>query len=230
MPVIYVNEPYPPRIAFGAQRRAGWSTTVVMVDSGLADTEERWEHARHAFDVSFAVRTAEDYTVIEQHFHMVRARARRFPFPDPLDRAVTQDRGLLLPVDDPVAPTLWQLAKRYGSGGNAWNRLITRPLAGAIIYRTRAGVTASITGSATVSLENGGVTIAPGTLIPGDTLSWSGAFAVPCRYDVEELPAVIVNKQPGPDGEFWVTVSSIPIVEDKELGALGEWLSSPSSS
>jgi uncharacterized protein (TIGR02217 family) len=226
---MYVDIPFPPRIAFGAQRRPGWSTIVVMVESGLTRAEERWEQARHQFDISFAIRTVRDYSLIQDHFHQMRARARTFPFPDPLDNVTVRASGVLLPVDDPDTPTIWQLAKRYGTGDAAWFRLITRPVA-PIVYRTRAGVTTSIAGSATVDLSNGGVVISPAALAPGDLLSWAGGFMVPCRYDVDELPGSIENREPGPDGELYVRVASIPVIEDKEKGRLGEFLESEATS
>jgi hypothetical protein len=66
------------------------------------------------------------------------------------------------------------------------------------------------------------VTIAGGVVADGDILSWSGSFRVPCRYDTDELPGMIVNKERRDDGEFWVTCESIPVLEVKELGAFDE--------
>jgi uncharacterized protein (TIGR02217 family) len=217
--VLFVDIPFPPRISFGALRRAGWRTGVVAVASGLEATDEKWSHARHAYDISLAVRTTSDYDAVAQHFHSVRGKARAFPFVDPLDNGVDQTRGLLIDV----SPGLWQLGKSYGDSDARWERIITRPLlSGIAVYRERASVVTSITSSATVDAATGAVTIAGGVVADGDILSWSGSFRVPCRYDTDELPGMIVNKERRDDGEFWVTCESIPVLEVKELGAFDE--------
>lgn len=207
---------FPPRIAMGAQRRPGWSTTIAQTMGGQETTITNWSKVRHAFDVSFAVRTATDYDLLVQHFHSVRGRAKKFLFKDALDYRCESSRGVLL--DDGDSPTVdYQLAKTYGSGADIYRRVITRPRTGYVnIYRLRAGTTTDITASATISYTTGRVSFTGGTVIGGDVLSWAGEFYVPCRYDTDELPAVAVNRQPGSDGELLVQCESIPIVEVRD--------------
>lgn len=214
--MVFVDIPFPPRIALGAQRRPGWKTGVVQTASGREVTDQQWSRARHRFDVSFAVRTATDYADVLDHFHSVRGRAKSFPFKDALDFRVEASRGVLL--DDGESPTTgYQLAKRYGAGSDKYERAITRPKSGtAAVYRLRSGTTTDITASCTISYTTGLVQIAGGVFLPGDTLSWSGQFWVPCRYDTDELPAVTVNRNPGPEGELLVQCDSIPVCEVRE--------------
>lgn len=212
----WIDIPFPNRIALGAQRRPGWNTTVIQVFNGQDSTNQNWSRARHAYELSFAVRNATDYDAVVQHFHTMRGRARKFPFKDALDYRVEASRGVLL--DDGDSPTTgYTLAKRYGTAPYHYDRRITRPATGTVaIYRLRGGTTTAITGSATIDYETGWVTFTGGTVMGGDVLSWSGQFWVPCRYDVDDLPAITVNRQPGANGELLVQCDSIPILEVRE--------------
>lgn len=210
----FVDIQFPPRIALGAQRFPGWSTGLVQTFSGREFTDQRWSKARHRYELALAVRTSDDYATVLDHFHSVRGKAKAFPFRDCLDYRVEASRGLL--VDNGDSPTLgYQLAKRYGTGSDRYERWITRPTTAAI-YRLRSGVTTDITASSTISLTTGFVTITGGTVHVGDVLSWSGQFNVPCRYDTDELPTQIVNRQPGANGQLLVQCDSIPICEVRD--------------
>jgi uncharacterized protein (TIGR02217 family) len=215
--MIYVNILFPPRLAFGLQRTASWSTAIAQVISGREGAAiQNWSDARHEYDASFAVRTVSDLETILDHFHSVRGRAKKWPLKDPLDYTVTVARGVLL--DDGDSPTTgYQMAKRYGTGSDVYYRRITRPAQGTIaIYRLRAGVTTNITANCTIGYTDGQVAIASGAYMTGDVLSWSGQFFTPCRYDTDSLPSVAVNRNPGQAGELLVQCDSIPIIEALE--------------
>lgn len=208
--MVYVDVPFPDRIAFGAQSDPMWETTVVASIGGQESTNQHWSYAKHAYDVSFAVRTAQDYLLIREHFHQVRGRARKFPFKDYLDFRVSSADGVLLDAAGGL-----QLHRRYGAGADAYDRKITRPVSGTVtVFRTRLGVTSNATADATIDHATGLVQMAGGE--SDDTYTWSGEFVVPCRYDVDRLPAIIANKQPGAAGELLVRCEAIPIVEVRE--------------
>jgi uncharacterized protein (TIGR02217 family) len=206
----YVDTPFPERIAFQAKAEAMWQTTLTAVLSGFETTNQAWAQTRHAYDAGLAIRVASDYLLVKAHFHMMRGRAKSFPFTDPIDHQVSQAAGVLQ-----TSGLNWQMFYRYGSGADAYDRKITRPVSGTVrVFRTRAAVTTDVTGSATVTYTTGIVAITGH--VGGDTYAWSGDFYVPCRYDIDRLPGVISNKQPGPHGELFVECDSIPIVEVRE--------------
>lgn len=208
---------FPECISFGAQADPTWSTVIVETVSGRERSIQNWSDARHRYDVALAVRTASDYQTVRTHFHAVRGRAIGFLFKDPLDYVVTAAEGKLLSAAGAVvaADGTFQLYKRYGSGSSAYDRRITRPDSPIQVLRTRSGNTTDIVGSgATVSYTAGTVAITGHA--SGDTYAWSGSFLVPCRYDTDRLPSLIVNKQPGASGQLLVRVESIPIVEIRE--------------
>lgn len=209
----YADIPFPPRLALGLQRSPTWSTSVARAISGFTTTNQEWADALHEYDASFAVRTATDYDDIVAHFHMARGRAKKWPLKDPLDYRCTVARGILL--DDGDSPTTdYRLAKTYGSGTDIYRRRITRPIASTVaIYRRRAGTTTDITANATINATNGRVSFSGGTIQFADVLSWAGQFYTPCMFDTDKLPGLVVEKNPGPNGELLVQCSSIPILE-----------------
>lgn len=208
---------FPEKISFGAQADPTWSTTIVETVSGRESSIQNWAEARHRYDVALAVRTASDYQAVRAHFHMVRGRAVGFLFRDPLDYTVSATAGKVLSAAGAAisANGTYQLFKRYGSGSSAYDRKITRPDSPIVVYRTRSGNTTDITGAgAAVTYTTGAVVITGHA--SGDTYAWAGSFKVPCRYDTDRLPSVIVNRQPGETGELLVQVESIPVLEIRE--------------
>jgi uncharacterized protein (TIGR02217 family) len=212
--MVYVDIPFPDCIAMGAQSDPTWSTSLAATIGGTEYANQNWADARHAYDVSFAVRNATDYLLIREHFHQVRGRAKSFPFKDFLDFEVTQAQGLL--ADDAIDPTGdYQMYRRYGSGADAYDRKITRPVSGTItVYRTRSSTTTDATADATIDHTTGLVTMA--NHLGGDVYAWAGEFRVPCRYDTDRLPGVAINREPGIDGDLLVRCDSIPLVEVRE--------------
>ena len=208
--MVYVDTPFPERIAFQARAEPMWDTTLTALLSGFETTNQNWSQARHSYDAGLAVRLASDYLLVKEHFHKMRGRAKSFPFFDPIDHSVSSAAGVLL-----ASGSDWQMHYRYGSGSDAYDRKITRPKNGTVaIFRTRAGATTTITGTSTISYTTGVVSVLGH--LAGDTYAWAGDFFVPCRYDIDRLPGVIVNKQPSATGELFVDCDSIPIVEVRE--------------
>lgn len=214
----FVDKELPRQIAMGAGRRVAWNTELAQTQSGREMTNQNWSNTRHRYDISYAVRRVPDYQIIAAHFHMMRGRAKSFPFLDALDYRVQASNGVL--VDDGDSPSGYLLAKQYGTGGDLYERLITRPKSGTVaVYRTRSGVITDITASCTISFTTGALSIAPGVVNTlTDTLSWSGEFRVPCRYDTDELPGVITDRRPGTRDydDLLVACESIPLVEVRE--------------
>lgn len=206
--MLYVDIPFPDRIAFGAKSQAQWSTDVAAVLSGHESTNQNWTQSRHVYDVSLAVRLQSDYVLVRDHFHAMRGRAKSFPFKDYLDFEVSSTQGV-----PSTAGATWSMRKRYGTGAYVWDRIITRPVLGTIlVYRTRSAVVTNATPNATINYATGGVVMA--SHVSGDAYTWAGQFFVPCRYDTDILPGAIVNKHPS--GELIVQCDSIPVLEVRE--------------
>lgn len=214
--MIYVNIQFVERLAFGLQRKVAWSTAVSRNQGGYDNTTQNWSKPMRLFDAGFAVRVASDFEAIEAHFHSVRGRSYKFPLKDVLDFQVTAAVGILV-LDEEASDPQYNLAKAYGSGPYPYVRFITRPNVTTVsVFLLRGATTTNVTDDVSIDDETGIVTFDTDILEPGDVLSWSGEFWVPCRYDTDELPAVVVNKEPGEDGELYVQCDGIPICEVKE--------------
>lgn len=218
--MIIIDTPFPERISFGARSEPEWSTELAATVAGFEATNQNWSNAKHAFDVSLSVRTADDYIAVRAHFHSARGRAKGFLFKDPLDFEVAAADGV---SDEAEASSSgFQMFKRYGSGADVYLRKITRPVSGTVqIFRTRGASTTDVTGSATIDYGDDSTDEPGGTFdvsgdAPGDIYTWAGEFRVPCRYGVDRLPSVIVNKQPGSDGQLLVQCDSIPVYEIRD--------------
>lgn len=215
--MIYRDIPFPSCIAFGMQREPTWNTTIIQSASGHETAVQNWSARRIWFDLSFAVRTASDYQLIADHHDMVRGRTYSFPLRDPLNSDVSQTQGVLLSSAGAAvsADGTYYLHRRYGSGANAFDKPITRPDNPAIVYRTRASVTTDITGAgAAITYTTGAVAITGHA--SGDTYAWAGSFVLPCRYDVDALPAAIIDREGSLGGELLVSCDSIRVGEVRE--------------
>lgn len=217
MALTLISAAFPLRISFGARSEGEWSTGLTETLGGDVLTNENRERAKHNFDVSFAVRKRDDYITVRAHHHMARGRARAFLFLDSLDYTAESGEGVV--ADSGDSPTTWQMFRRYGSGADLYDRKITRPRQGTIaIFRTRSGNTTNVTGSATIDYGGASTALPGGTFTVtghagGDTYTWTGQFWVPCQYGADKLPSVIIDRNPGADGQLLVACESIPIIE-----------------
>lgn len=209
----FIDIDFPECLALGAQSDPSWSTTLVEMIGGLESTNQNWADARHKFDVSLTARPVSEYHAAREHFHEARGRAKKWPFKDFLDFEVTQANGVLLDANGvaPAANGTFNLHKTYGTV-DPYKRRITRPDSPAQVFRTRSAVRTNITGAGAVVTHAGGTVAITGHQ-SGDTYDWTGTFKVPCRYDIDRLPAAAINKS---DGELVVNCGPIPICEVKE--------------
>jgi uncharacterized protein (TIGR02217 family) len=202
----WLNVPFPPRLAFGIECDPEWEVNVTTTVAGWESRNLNWTNARHTYDAAFVVRTLTDHKLIREHFHMARGRFHSWPLLDPSDHECSVAQGFVVTRE---ADSLFQLIKRYGSGQFAYDRKITRPIDVAIYEN---GVLQTEGADYTLDEDTGRLNF-PGSNVDPDTITWSGQFYVPCRYDIGKLPVRIVNR--GND-EFLVSSESISIIEVRE--------------
>lgn len=130
--MTWLNEEFPPCIAYGAQSAPMWMTTIAANRAGFEQRNQNWTQTRHEYDLSFAIRTQTDYLKVLKHWHMARGQLHSFGITDALDSVVDEGDG---PVAA-VSPGVFQLFKRYGTGADAYDRKITRPKPeGLVVFR-----------------------------------------------------------------------------------------------
>lgn len=122
--MAFIDQPLPECIAFGAVAEASWMTVVAENQAGYEQRTQQWTRDRMAYDLAFAVRTEQDAALLKEHFSMARGRLNSFLMKDFTDHEVLPGDGNV----QRVSAGVFQLYKRYGSGGQLYDRKITRPL------------------------------------------------------------------------------------------------------
>ena len=207
MPSGFLDLDFPMEIAAGATFGPGYSTTITEAGGGDEQRQRNWQEARLRFDVGPQLTSR---TLVERFlafWRIVGGRHRAFRFRDPSDfnaGHVLGPTGWTEGVPEPFGVgdgvrTTFRLRKRYQVGTFFVDREIRLPRAATVKVYVNGTLTA-----AAVNGTTGDVTFA-NPPASGAALAWSGAFDVPCRFDVDR-----------PDIRFTGNVAasaSVPIVE-----------------
>lgn len=122
--MAFINEPLPECLAYGAVAEASWMTVVSENQAGFEQRTQQWTRDRMAYDVAFSTRTEQEAALLKEHFAMARGKLNSFLMKDFTDHEVLPGDGNV----QRVSAGVFQLYKRYGSGGQLYDRKITRPL------------------------------------------------------------------------------------------------------
>jgi uncharacterized protein (TIGR02217 family) len=160
------------------------------VSGKLAQTFD-WSAPLQEWDVSHGLRSVADFEALRALWHVVMFTPYSgFRFRDWSDYIATQANTTL----SLISGSDYQLKRAYTFRGITYARKITKPTAGAIVYRTRASVVTVAT--ATVDTTTGVATIIGHT--SGDTYTWEGQFDVPVTFAGNDLPTQLESGADGP--------------------------------
>lgn len=176
--------PFPPELAFGATGGPQYSTDVVVRGGGYESRNQNWALPRCQWDVGSVHRRQAEIDVLLHFFYAVaQGQLHSFRFRDFTDESFQGPIG----VGDGTART-FQLVKVYTYGARTSTRVLTKPVASSV----RLWVDGVERGDATVDATTGLVTlpVAPG---PGQVVTASGMFEVPCRFGQDVLPITAVS-------------------------------------
>lgn len=128
---------FPLSIGREASVAPAFSTQTVESLSGHERRSSDWADARLRFDAGPGVRSDADMAALIAFFRARRGAARGFRFSDPFDDRSGDFGKAPGPLDQHLGvgdgvTTAFQLCKYYGGGGDAQQRIITRPVAGTI--------------------------------------------------------------------------------------------------
>jgi uncharacterized protein (TIGR02217 family) len=198
---------FPEAIGRGARGGPERRTQVVELASGDEERNASWANSRRRYDVSYGIRRADDLAAVVAFFEARNGRLHGFRFRDWSDYRSGPPTQTPSPLDQPIgvgdgATTAFQLVKRYASGGQAWVRTITKPVAGSV--RVALAGVEQLSGWS-VSTTTGLVTFA--TPPPSGVAVTAGfEFDVPVRFDSDALEVTL-------DLERLGSITSIPLVE-----------------
>lgn len=203
------DELFPLSIGKEASVTPAFSTQTVESLSGHERRTSDWADARLKFDAGPGVRSEADLVTLVEFFRARRGAARGFRFTDPFDSSSAPLGQAVSAVDQKLgtgdgATSEFRLAKYYGSGEDAQQRFITRPVAGTI----RVAVNGVEQMSGWLHL-GGGVIAFSAAPASGALLTAGFQFDVPVRFAEDSLE---VNRATFAAGEM----PSVPLVEIRE--------------
>lgn len=186
--------------AFGWQRGPFVDVLIKPLVSGREKRKPQSFLRKHTFMLPFMnVQNQAYLDYINNAFMALCGPTDSFLAKDYLDHtAVNDPLGVAPSASIPV-----QLVRVYSFGGASYIRLITKPVSAGLVVRQN-GVPKTVT----VNTLTGLVTpTTPWT--PGATLTWTGEFRVPVRFDQMSLPSTIDNRS----GQSLISNGSVSLIE-----------------
>jgi uncharacterized protein (TIGR02217 family) len=180
-PTIIETPRLPDDISRGAHRSPDWSTVVVRTRSGFEQAISEYDDPLHTYDISYAIRTVEQYETLLNFWYNVGGRANGFRFKDWADYSVPSTAPELM-VE--LTATTFQIVKRRTSGALTYVRNIYKPVSGTVRIWNAA---VEITTGFTVATTTGIVTFSAD---PGYSPAASFDFDVPVKFANDRLPTV----------------------------------------
>lgn len=189
---FYETPRFPTAISFGSAGGPGYSTDVVVMNSGAESRNQNWSQARIKFDLAPAIKTQALLDTLITFFRVVKGRTHGFRFQDPFDYRVPG--GASSGVFVAIGSDRYQMYVRYSNAAGTEDRLISKPVASTIVVKDPSGTTRTLTTDYTLDSTTG---IATSVLAGSPSLvlaTWTGQFDVPVRFDTDELRLRLANK------------------------------------
>ena len=184
---------------------------VVQLTSGAEKRNARTSRSRRQYDAGTGVRSVEDLYEVMAFFEARRGSLHAFRFRDPFDMKSCSPGGTIsaldqvLGVGDGVARR-FSLAKTYGTGVDAYRRIVRHPVAGTVIVAV-AGVEKALSTDFSVDPASGDVVFVPEAVPPEGAVVTAGfEFDVAVRFDADQLAASIISFRAG-------HIPTIPLIE-----------------
>ena len=201
----FIESPrFPDVIAFSAVGGPGFSTNIITLASGYESRNINWTSSRYGYDLAIPVRTQAEVDVINAFFRNARGKANGFRFKDYSDFSAIASSVMS------ITTSSFQLQKVYTSGSETNSRIITKPVADTIqIFVGTQEVGSGFSPGYVLDEETGIITFDDD---PGGTVTWTGEFDVPVRFDTDTLQWRVVDR--GSEGLLY-QVEQLPLVEIK---------------
>ncbi|UOM36779.1 DUF2460 domain-containing protein [Acuticoccus sp. I52.16.1] len=198
---------FPENISRGARGGPQRRTQIVELASGAEERNASWANSRRRYDVAYGIRRVDDLAAAVAFFEARNGRLYGFRFKDWADHKSCAPSGSPLSADQLIGTgdgeqTEFQLTKAYASGGDAWVRTITKPVAGTV--RIAVDGDEQMSGWS-VDAMTGIVTF---ETAPADGVAIRAGFEfdVPVRFDTDTLDVTL-------DIERLGSITSVPLVE-----------------
>jgi len=185
------DEVFPLAVSFGATGGPERRNEIVSLTSGREKRNLRFSQSRHHYDAGTGVRSLDDLHDVLSFFEARRGSLHAFRFRDPFDMKSCRPGDLPTMLDQSLgsgdgARARFALVKAYGSGIDAYKRLIAKP----VLASLRVAVAGVERVSPAFSFDGatGDVVFASGSVpAAGAPVTAGFEFHVPVRFDVERL-------------------------------------------
>jgi len=180
---------FPLDIAFDSEGGPVRATEIVELASGRETRNARRALSRRRWNAGTGVKTLDQLETLVAFFEARMGPLHSFRWRDPADWLSSKPSASPGPTDQPLgtgdgSATVFQLTKRYESGPAAYDRPITKPVAGSV--RLAVGGSEAAPAEFSVDPLSGLVTFASPP-VDGAALTAGFAFDVPVRFETEAL-------------------------------------------
>lgn len=196
---------------------ATYKTTIVAMNSGHEQRNRVWEYPRWEAELGDRNVRESEAKELRDFFNAMGGQETGFRCKDWLD---FQDDGLGIlgktgKGDDTT--TVFQMYKRYVTGTKARLRIISKPVNDTVkVYKNGVQVTSGVS----INYTTGLITFSTAPLTT-DTITWTGEFDVPVRFNTDKFEAQFIAANPvGYDnngvaiiGEKVFYMKSLPVIE-----------------
>lgn len=210
---------FPPSISLGSAGGPGYSTSILVTDSGQEQRIARWSAARRKYDVAEMIKTQPQLSILRDFYIARYGPANGFRYKDWGDYNTTADGSydadgqhtnadVILGSGNAVQ-TQYQLVKIYTSGAVQTVRKITKPVSGTVKVAL-AGV--NQTSGFTVDTTTGLLTFTAAPAL-GVSVTAGFEFDTPARFGdgIDDHIALKID-------EFNCGSTSVPITEILDSG------------
>lgn len=174
--MAFFEQLFPPEISVGMTGGPRFMNSKAYTLSGRRYTNRDALYPLHDYSLAQPSMREDLFERLRAFFWVVGGDADAFRFKDWADyRCTLANSGATL-----VAGSTWQLARLYRAGSRTYTRPIAKPVAGARIWRTRAGVVSDVTAGTTLDTTTGRFDVTGHEA--GDTYAWQGEFHVPAAF------------------------------------------------
>ncbi len=200
---------FPANLSFGALGGPERRTEVVTLANGFEERNTPWKHSRRRYDAGMGLRSLDDVEALIAFYEARQGQMYGFRWKDWADYKSCLPSMDVTPLDQLIAQgdevqTVFQLLKCYPSGGVAYHRPVSKPVAGTV--RMAVGGDEAQEGvDFEVAYDTGLVTFASA---PGLDAEIRAGFEldVPVRFDADRIQTSVSSFQAG-------EVPSVPVVE-----------------
>jgi uncharacterized protein (TIGR02217 family) len=199
---------FPAALSVGSSGGPERRTEIVTLQNGFEERNSPWAHSRRRYDAGLGVRSLDDLAELIAFFEARHGQLYGFRWKDWTDykscvpSAAPSAHDQVLGTGDGER-RVFQLSKRYASGGQSYARPIAKPVAGTVLVAVAGSLVEP--GGVSVDASTGQVELAAAP-VAGAMVTAGFEFDVPVRFDSDRIIASLAGFAAG-------EVPSVPVVE-----------------